>query len=219
LIHGFVSTLLHSAPAPRIDITKEGIAMTLLMAVLLGGLGGQAAPALEVPPAETQIALAVQAAPEERRADATVLGYDSKGMIATLRKGTNDLACLADDPREKGISVACYQKDLEPFMARGRELRADGVTGKAREETRWKEIEAGTLKMPKEPRTLHVLTGSGIDAAGNIIDPYIRWVIYTPYATAESIGLPTRPVPGGPWLMFPGTPGAHVMIAPKRAGQ
>jgi hypothetical protein len=193
--------------------------MNLTIAVLLSGLWGQSAPALDVSPPEVQIVAAVQAAPEERRADATVLGYDAKGTLVTLRQGTNDLVCLADDPKEQGFSAACYHKDLEPFMARGRELRAQGVTGKAREETRWKEIEAATLKMPREPRSLHVLTGTGIDPTGKVIDPYIRWVIYTPYATAESTGLSTKPVPGGPWLMFAGTPGAHVMIAPKKAGQ
>jgi hypothetical protein len=193
--------------------------MNLMIAVLLSGLWGQSAPALDVSPPEVQIVAAVQAAPEERRADATVLGYDAKGTLVTLRQGTNDLVCLADDPKEQGFSAACYHKDLEPFMARGRELRAQGVTGKAREETRWKEIEAATLKMPREPRSLHVLTGTGIDPTGKVIDPYIRWVIYTPYATAESTGLSTKPVPGGPWLMFAGTPGAHVMIAPKKAGQ
>jgi hypothetical protein len=193
--------------------------MNLTIAVLLSGLLGQTGPALDIPPAQAQIAGAVQAAPEERRADATVLGYDGTGKVVTLRQGTNDLVCLADDPREKGFSAACYHKELEPFMARGRELRAQGITGKAREETRWKEIEANTLKMPREPRSLHVLTGTSVDATGKVLDPYIRWVIYTPYATPESTGLSTKPVPGGPWLMFAGTPGAHVMISPKKDGR
>ena len=47
-------------------------------------------------------------------------------------------------------------------MARGRELVAQGIKSKEREDTRWKEIESGAIKMPREPRTLHVLTGSGI---------------------------------------------------------
>ncbi len=71
--------------------------------------------------------------------------------------------------------------------------------------------------MPREPRMLYVLTGSSFDAAtGKVNEPYLRWVIYTPYATAESTGLSTKSAPGAPWLMYPGTPGAHIMISPPR---
>lgn len=176
-----------------------------------------ASAAQEIPKAETQIAAAVQAAPADRRAGAAVLGYDATLSVVTLRKGTNDLVCLADDPRDEQFSVACYHKDLEPFMARGRALAAEGLEGMARQEKRWKEIEAGTLPMPREPRMLYVLGGSGFDqAAGAVSDPFLRWVIYVPFATGESTGLPTDGAGGGPWLMFPGTAGAHIMITPPR---
>ena len=102
------------------------------LAVILTALTPQAAATAPAPSAEQQIAGAVLAAPEERRADATVLGYDASGAMVTLRKGTGDLICLADDPKEADFDVACYQKDLEPFMARGRELRAKGVADKER---------------------------------------------------------------------------------------
>src|SRR5262245_5317355 len=93
-----------------------------LFCTALCGVGSMLA--VEVAPQEEQIASAILAAPKERRAAATVLGYNEKGDVVTLRKGTNDMICLADDPAAKGISVACYHKDLEPFMARGRELNA-----------------------------------------------------------------------------------------------
>jgi hypothetical protein len=191
---------------------------TMLVVLAVWVAGQTTAPAMRIPPPETQIAAAVQAAPEDRRAAAAVLGYDETGRLVTLRPGTNDLVCLADDPHDEAFSVACYHKDLEPFMARGRELRAQGVTdNKVRSATRFKEIAEGTLPMPREPRTLYVLTGKGFDAAtGQVIDPYLRWVIYVPFATAEALGLPTKPVPGGPWLMDAGTAGAHIMISPPR---
>lgn len=197
----------------------------LIVHALLGVLFAQATPAPATaqaapPPPATQIAAAVLAAPEERRAAATVLGYDASGALVRLREGSNDLVCLADDPKATGFSVACYHKDLEPFMARGRALSAQGVSGQARNDARWKEIEAGTLPMPREPRTLYVLSGKGYDAAkGEAIDSFLRWVIYVPFATAESTGLPTRPVENGPWLMNPGTAGAHIMITPARPAQ
>lgn len=189
--------------------------MTIPSVLVLALLGTQA-PAT-VPPASEQIAAAVLAAPEEQRGDATVLGYGTDGKLTTLRTGTGNLICLAHDPAEKAFSVACYQKDLEPFMARGRELRAQGITGKDRDQKRWAEADAGTLHMPKEPRTLYILSGTAFDpVSGAVTDGYERFVIYCPYATAQSTGLSTMPVPGGPWIMFPGTAGAHIMINPPK---
>jgi hypothetical protein len=189
-----------------------------ILLLVTGALVQAPAPATApIPAPDVQIAAAVLAIPPEQRAGATVLGYDARGAVVTLRQGTNDMVCLADDPGKPGLNVACYHEDLEPFMARGRELAARGVKGEERETTRWKEIEAGTLKMPREPRSLSVLTGKGFDAAtGQVPDAYTRWVVYIPFATAESTGLSPVPVPGGPWIMYPGTPTAHIMISPER---
>lgn len=171
------------------------------------------------PTSEVQIAQAVKAAPEDRRAGAQVLGWDASGALNVIRQGNNELVCLADNPRVEGFNVACYHKDLDAFMARGRELTAKGITEeKVRDGTRWKEIEAGTLKMAREPRTLFVLTGKSYDAAtGTIEGEYLRWVIYVPFATGASTGLPLKGGPGVPWLMDPGTAGAHIMISPPRS--
>ena len=193
--------------------------MSMLPTILAAALTAQAptAPAA-IPPVEAQVAGAVQAAPADQRATATVVGFDAQGKHTTVRKGTGTLVCLADDPKDTTFSVACYHKDLEPFMARGRELAAAGTKGRGpAEDVRYKEIAAGTLKMPTVPALLTIVQGSGFDvASGTVADSYTRWVIYTPGATPESTGLPTTPGPGAPWLMFPGTPGAHIMISPAR---
>ena len=182
----------------------------VLVALALPGFGS------EVPPAAHQIASSVHAAPEEFRSDATVLGFDSNGSVVVLREGSNDMYCLADRPGNDAFSVACYHKDLEPFMARGRELSEQGHKGEERHKIRWKDVDEGRVPMPREARMLYVLTGKGYDAdRDEVVEPYLRWVIYTPYATADSSGLSTTPGPA-PWLMFPGTPGAHVMISPPR---
>jgi hypothetical protein len=192
--------------------------MTQSMWLALGAIVVTAAAAqAQVPAPDIQIAGAVQAAPADQRATATVIGVDAQGKPATLRAGTGTLVCLADNPVEDKFNVACYHKDLEPFMARGRELAALGTKGRGPEDLRWKEIESGKLAMSKEPRLLTLVSGSAFDAAtGVVADSYTRWVIYTPGATPESTGLPTTPGPGAPWLMFPGTPGAHIMISPAR---
>ena len=173
--------------------------------------------AADVPKPEAQIAAAILAAPLELRDGAAVLGYNAKGELVTLREGKNELICLASDPGKSSISVACYHRELEPYMARGRELLAQKVTGQARNDIRWKEVADGKLVLPREPRTLYVLTGTGFDAAtGKVIDPYLRWVIYVPYATPQSTGLSTKASDGAPWLMSPGTAGAHIMINPPK---
>jgi hypothetical protein len=198
----------------------ERIASVCLLVLFVSAAGFSQAHG-QAPPSEHQIAAALQAAPENLRADATVLGYDASGNLATLRQGTNDLVCLADNPSDDGFSVACYHESLEPYMARGRELSADGIVdGQERNRIRWEAAEAGTLSMPEEPATLYVLTGSGFDPSmGAVSEGYLRYVLYTPWATVESTGLPDRPTgPGSPWLMFPGTAGAHIMISPPRSG-
>lgn len=168
-----------------------------------------------VPLAE-QIAGALQAAPEDRREGAAVLGYKSGTTLEVLREGKNDLECVADQPGDEKFSAACYHTSLAPYMKRGRELAAEGVTD--RNAARWAEAEAGKLAVPESPATLYVLTGSGFDPAKQTVaDAYLRYVVYIPGATPESTGLPlTPPAEGGPWIMFPGTPGAHIMINPRR---
>ena len=173
--------------------------------------------AADVPSAQVQIAGAVLAAPAELREGAAVLGYDSQGGRVWIREGKNELVCLASDPAKAAFDVACYHKDLEPFMARGRELLAQKVTGAKRNEVRFTEVEDGKLPMPREPRTLYVLTGTSFDAAtGKVQDSYLRWVIYVPFATPQSTGLSTKASDSAPWLMSPGTAGAHIMINPPK---
>jgi hypothetical protein len=173
--------------------------------------------AADVPPPHVQIAAAIQAAPADLREGAAVLGYNQKGELVKLREGKNELICVANDPSKASFSVACYHRDLDPYMSRGRELIAQKVSGQKRNEIRWKEVAEGKLSLPREPRTLYVLTGTGFDSSsGNVKDAYLRWVIYLPFATPESTGLSTKASENAPWLMFPGTPGAHIMINPPK---
>lgn len=173
--------------------------------------------AAEVPPVEVQIAGAVLAAPPELRDGAAVLGFNSEGKRVQIREGKNELICLATDPAKPTFEADCYHKDLEPFMARGRELLAQKITGAKRNEIRFKEVEDKKLPMPREPRTLYVLTGTRFDPATNTVEnSYLRWVIYVPFATPQSTGLSTKASESAPWLMAPGTAGAHIMISPPK---
>ena len=70
--------------------------------------------------ADVQIKTALLAAPANKRDSAAVYGYSEKKEFVLLRKGLNELVCVADNPDQQGISVSCYHKDLDPFMERGR---------------------------------------------------------------------------------------------------
>ena len=170
----------------------------------------------QIPSSEWQIKTATLASPEAFRSGAKVLGYDENGALVTLREGTNSMICLADDPKNDGFSVAAYHQDMEPYMARGRELRQEGKGHQERFSIREEEVKSGKLKLP-ERSTLYVLTGEVNSETMEIEKQYLRFVVYIPFATSESTGLPLSPsIPGGPWIMDPGTHRAHIMINPPR---
>lgn len=175
---------------------------------------------IRIPPPEIQIATAVLAAPENDRGEVKVYGYNPEGEVIVLREGTNNLVCLADDPYRDGIEVSCYSVKLDPFLARGRELRADGKQVSEVRQIRKAEAEAGSLEMPDSPSMQYIITAEQDDydsQTGELSDFYMRYVIYLPWATTEETGLPDRPhLPGMPWLMDPGTHRAHIMITPEQ---
>lgn len=172
-----------------------------------------------IPSSEVQIKTAVLAAPEEFRSGAKVLGYNEKGEWVVLRKGENEMVCQADDPNNAGFSVSCYHQDLEAFMERGRALKAEGKGYQEVFDTREAEVKSGKLKMPEHGTTLFIYSTKQEEdynpTTGDVSNGNFRYVVYIPYATAESTGLPLSPeAPGMPWIMDPGTHRAHIMINP-----
>ncbi|MFS4469483.1 hypothetical protein [Maribacter sp. 2210JD10-5] len=169
-------------------------------------------------PSEIQIKTAVLPAPEADKDGAMVYGYNSDGEFVILREGNNNLVCLADNPNKEGIQVSCYSKKLEPFMKRGRALRAEGKSVEELRKIRGDEVAQGKLEMPKEPSMTYIYFGKEDDyntATGELRNGQFRYVIYTPFATTESTGLPDKPhAKGMPWLMDPGTHRAHIMVGP-----
>ena len=184
--------------------------------MVAAALTARAQSSTAVPPAAQQIAAAVLPLPAELRSGATVMGYAPDGRFVTLREGQGAMTCLASNPTAQRFHVACYHKSIEPFMARGRELRARGVTGDQVDSVRFREARAGKLELPKQPASLYSLTGGSFDPATNSA-PGARplFVIYVPFATPESTGLSATPVRGVPWLMQPGTAKAHIMFTPS----
>ena len=166
------------------------------------------------PPAAEQIAAAVTPLPEELRAGAMVLGYaGSSDKLVTLREGRNDMICLAPPPGGDFHS-ACYHRAMEPFMARGRALRAEGVKGAQVDTVRFAEVKSGKLKMPAQATMLYQIFGGTFDPkTGTVSGGRRLYVTYIPFATPATTGLSAKPSETGPWIMYPGTPKAHIMFS------
>lgn len=184
--------------------------------LLIAATASAQAPAA-IPSAEEQITQAVLPLPNDLRASATVLGYAADGKFVTLRSGTGGMTCLANNPQSPRFHVACYHKSMEPFMARGRELRTQGVQGDQVDTVRFREAREGKIKLPTQPSVLYSLTGAkdAYDPATKTAKGTPLFVVYIPYATSETTGLSAVPQRGTPWVMNAGTPKAHIMFVPS----
>lgn len=190
------------------------VGMAVAAAIMVGLNPGNAS--AQAKPIAKQIAEAVFALPEADRDGAMVWGWQGEAdTMEVIRDGTNDFVCLADKPGDQRFSTSCYEKRLEPFMARGRKLRADRMgTGEVRR-IRRSEIEAGILVLPDSSR-LTSLRGRINAATGGPDSVSVLRVIYLPNATAESTGMPASAPRGEPFLMEAGTYRAHLMIPSGR---
>lgn len=169
----------------------------------------------DIRPAAEQIMAATLPLPKDMRSDAGVLGYKALGKLELLRPSKNGMLCLASDPSLGNFHVACYHESMEPFMARGRALRAAGTVGTQVDTVRFAEVKSGKIKMPVFPASLYQLTGPKGDfnaASGLAPNSKPAYVVYIPGATSQSTGLSTKADGGRPWIMYPGTPKAHIMI-------
>ncbi len=166
---------------------------------------------------EALIATALMAAPKESRSGCKVIGYNMAGEFVTFKEGDNEFIVLVDNPNQDGFNAACYHKDLEPFMARGRALRAEGKRGQEVFDIREAEMKAGLINITPGS-TLHIYYGPNTlydPETSKVEGAQLRYVVYLPWATAESTGLPEAPVASNhPWIMNPGTHRAHIMISP-----
>jgi hypothetical protein len=191
-------------------------------AVLLGllalGFAGQVAaaeapkastPALKTAPAakggdKALIASAMTAAPPAIAAKATVVEMGPKGM-RTVRKGSNGFTCLADNPATPGPDPVCADENAMGWMS--------ALVGH-------KPPEVGKVGF------MYMLAG-GADASNT--DPYAEkptkanhWIRTGPHVMLvgdqEIIKhYPTSPDPDTkqPYVMWAGTPYAHLMMPVK----
>jgi hypothetical protein len=154
-----------------------------------------------------KIANAMSAAPAAIAKNATIMDWPEKegGQPTELRKGTNGWVCFPNSPMEFGGA------SNEDPMCLDKQWQAWGEA--------WM-----TKAQPK-------VTGTGIgymlkgDKGASNTDPFATgptatndWVVAPPhimvlYADLKLLdAFPTDPKSGGPWVMWKGTPYAHLMV-------
>ena len=181
--------------------------------------GHGVAAAQDLPATAAQIAGAVLAAPEDRRGGAMVLGWDAP--VRWSRCGRQQRSGVhGRQPEGRGLQRRLLPQGSRalhgprPRADRARRHRGHAAGRDALEGSRQQEA-----RHPQGSGCWPLRTGKSFDAAtGQVADAYTRWVLYVPHATGDTTGLATKPAPGVPWLMDPGTAGAHIMISPARPG-
>src|SRR5262249_55324639 len=153
---------------------------------------------------------AVQILPPDLRAGATVVTYDAAtGARKVLRQGTNFLEC---QPRMADGFTRCYSKALAPRRDLEAKLRAQKKSDE--------EISKGIAEAQKAA-TVRAWPKGMMGSRGSDKRDRIQnlWVMSLPNATPEAVGVSTASQrdaalegKGLPWMMLPGTPGAHIMI-------
>lgn len=148
---------------------------------------------------EMIIRSALSAAPRHLRDGARVINPGLDGKMVELREGTNGWTCMADTPDSPGRDPMC--------------LDEQGM--------KWAESWMSKAERPANtaPGIAYMLQGgsdiSATDPWATATKKYVasppHWMLLWP-VDATASGLPTTPKKTGTWIMWAGTPYAHLMI-------
>ncbi len=169
------------------------ISVLVLVAGISAALGAESTSA--------KIQSALSAAPDSIKAGATVADIDAHGKMTVLRKGDNGFTCLPGYPGVVGVNPICGDRQSMIWMS-------DFMAHKPKPTN-------------SAPGIMYMLAG-GTDWSAS--DPYAmkgtpiveppHWMIMWPYDPKAS-GLSSKESHRGTWIMYAGTPWAHLMINQK----
>jgi hypothetical protein len=177
--------------------------MTSSLRILLAGAATFALTASAVTAqAQDPIASAESAAPASVSSKATIVNFDAKGGMTTVRKGTNGWTCMPDAPATPGPDPMCY----------------DANAGK------WAEAWIAHKPPPANTAGIMYMLEGGTDASNT--DPYATkptannaWIDTGPHIMIVGskdilTGYPSGATPdtSAPYVMWAGTPYAHLMV-------
>ena len=142
---------------------------------------------------------ATAAGPRSISDNAAVMAADASGKMAQLRAGTNGWTCIPDEPSTPGLDPMCIDKQ-------GMEWVQSLIAKKAKPAN-------------MAPGLIYMLQGgsdlSATDPFATKTDHYIssppHFMVMWPY-DAKTSGFTTTPKKTGSWIMWAGTPYAHLMV-------
>jgi hypothetical protein len=145
---------------------------------------------------------ALSAAPRDIAEHAAVMAPGANGKLAEIHAGTNGWTCLADEPDTPGLDPMCLDKQSMLWV---QSLMSHAAKP------------ANTA-----PGIIYMLQGGSDISATNpyatttehFIESPPHFMIMWPY-DAKSTGFSTTPKKTGTWIMWAGTPYAHLMINQK----
>ncbi|MEW6209594.1 MAG: hypothetical protein AB1631_14600 [Acidobacteriota bacterium] len=207
-----------------VDFFHRSFALIVCMTFAISSLA-QSNPKLniEVMDREREIEMALSAAPEHLRKDATVYALERSGFVK-VREGTNGFSCLVNRSATETAPM-CYdaegsQTTLKADLRRA-ELRAKGKSEQEVENIISEEYRAKKLLAPRRPGVAYMLSNHFTrhdHTTGKttvIFGPHVMF--YAPYMKNSDIGaLPShRGSQSQPWILNEGKPNAYIIVVPK----
>jgi hypothetical protein len=181
-------------------MTMRSLGAVALLSVVLSSAASAQAP-LTV---QEKIINARSAAPASLSAEATVMDWPETegGDFVVLEEGTNGWTCLPDMPFTDGNDPECAD---EMWMEFYRAFKAGTEPEYTRIGLSYMIAPGGSSSSNTDPSA----TGPTPDNEWGFDPPHLMIVL--PDA-GDLEGLPTSRGTGGPWVMYPGTPYAHIMV-------
>lgn len=153
-------------------------------------------------PKDQQMKIAQTAAPSHISKDATIMVYGDDGKLVEAKKGSNGFTCIpaienAPEPDPVCMDPAVQQWASDFLSGAPKPTNTvPGVAYMAKGGYHW--MKDGKALLKEEP-------------GAKLVKEPAHWMIIWAFQ-AEAAKLPTHPNPGGAWIMFEGTPYAHLMI-------
>ncbi len=148
---------------------------------------------------QAKIESAMSAALPSISANATIKDHDG----SVLREGTNDWTCYPDMPDLEGQNPMCLDQQWTGWW----EAYLNEETPEVRQVGIGYMLQGGSRGSNADPRATGPTPDNDWMEEGAM--PHLM-VIVPDLAMYE--GLPTDPDNGGPWVMWAGTPFAHIMV-------
>jgi hypothetical protein len=179
-----------------------GKAMSLFLSLALASMGakaiaqsGEATSGHPTESTQVKIVRALSSGPANVTRDATVAEVDDAGNVTVLRQGSNEFTCVPGNPNVLGKPAYCADKAAMQW-------NIDRIQHKPRPTIR-------------EPGIEYMLAGAVVKSSADPNGPPVHvpphWMILWPFDTANS-GLSTARKTTGAYVMFPGTPWAHIHV-------